>query len=91
VASSKASLIVIALRISAIWSLRSLYEDLVALGKSAKLVESVQRHERVVNLKNLMTGKPGRRGDGTFGELVPAAVALTEKGNVGGARPGRDD
>jgi len=25
-------------------------------------------------------GKPSRRGDGTFGELVPAAVALTEKG-----------
>lgn len=57
-----------------------LYEDLVALGKSAKLVERVQRHERVVNLRNLMTGKPGRRGDGTFGELVPAAIALTEKG-----------
>ncbi len=57
-----------------------LYEDLVALGKSAKFVERVQHHERVVNLKNLMTGKPGRRGDGTFGELVPAAVALTEKG-----------
>jgi hypothetical protein len=57
-----------------------LYEDLVALGKSAKLVERVQHHERVVNLKNLMTGKPGRRGDGTFGELVPAAVALIEKG-----------
>jgi hypothetical protein len=57
-----------------------LYEDLVALGKSAKLTERIQHHERVVNLKNLMTGKPGRRGDGTFGELVPAAVALTEKG-----------
>jgi hypothetical protein len=57
-----------------------LYEDLVALGKSAKLVERVERHERVVNLRNLMTGKPGRRGDGTFGELVPAAIALTEKG-----------
>jgi hypothetical protein len=57
-----------------------LYEDLVALGKSAKLVERVQHHERVVNLKNLMTGKPGRRGDGTFGELVPAAVAIIEKG-----------
>jgi hypothetical protein len=57
-----------------------LYEDLVALGKSAKLVERVQHHERVVNLKNLMTGKPGRRGDGTFGELVPAAVAVIEKG-----------
>jgi len=57
-----------------------LYEDLAALGKSAKLVERVQHHERVVNLKNLMTGKPGRRGDGTFGELVPAAMAITEKG-----------
>ena len=33
-----------------------------------------------MNLKHLMTGKPSRRGDGTFGELVPAAVALTEKG-----------
>lgn len=27
-----------------------------------------------------MTGKPARRGDGTFGELVPAAVAVIEKG-----------
>ncbi len=57
-----------------------LYEDLIALKKSAKLIERVQHHERVVNQKNLMTGKPSRRGDGTFGELVPAAVALTEKG-----------
>jgi hypothetical protein len=57
-----------------------LYEDLVALAKSAKLVERVEHHERVVNLKNLMTGKPSRRGDGTFGELVPAAIAVTEKG-----------
>lgn len=57
-----------------------LYEDLVAINKSTKLVERVQRHERVVNLRNVMTGRPGRRGDGTFGELVPAAVALTEKG-----------
>jgi hypothetical protein len=53
---------------------------LVALGKSAKLIERVQHHERVVNVKNLMTGKPSRRGDGTFGELVPAAVAVMEKG-----------
>ncbi len=37
-----------------------LYEDLVVLGKSARLVERVQHHERVVNLKNLMTGKPSR-------------------------------
>lgn len=57
-----------------------LYEDLVKLGKSARLAERVRHHERVVNLRNLMTGKPGRRGDGTFGELVPAAVALVEEG-----------
>jgi hypothetical protein len=57
-----------------------LYEDLVTMGKSTRLVEGVQRHERVVNMKNVMTGKPARRGDGTFGELVPAAVAVTEKG-----------
>lgn len=57
-----------------------LYEDLVALGKSEKLIERVQRHDRVVNLKNVMVGKPARRGDGTFGELVPAVVAVIEKG-----------
>ena len=57
-----------------------LYEDLAALGKSTRLVERVQHHERVVNVKNLMTGKPARRGDGTFGERVPAVVALTDKG-----------
>lgn len=47
-----------------------LYEDLVIINKSAKLVERVQHHEHVVNMKNVMTGKPARRGDGTFGELV---------------------
>jgi hypothetical protein len=57
-----------------------LYEDLVGLAKSEKLVERVRRHERVVNLANKAIGKVSRRGDGTFGELVPAAVALTEKG-----------
>jgi hypothetical protein len=57
-----------------------LYEDLVAIEKSQKLVERVKHHERVVNVRNIMTGKPGRRGDGTFGELVPATVAVIEKG-----------
>src|SRR5713226_3830050 len=57
-----------------------LYEDLVALGKSAKLADWVHHHERVVNLRNLTIGKPARRGDGTFGEIVPTAVAIIEKG-----------
>jgi hypothetical protein len=57
-----------------------LYEDLVALDKSPKLIERVQHHQCVVNARNVMIGKPARRGDGTFGELVPAAIAVTEKG-----------
>ena len=57
-----------------------LYEDLVALNKSQKLTRRVQAHERVVNLANKAIGRPSRRGDGTFGELVPTAVAITEKG-----------
>jgi hypothetical protein len=57
-----------------------LYEDLVSINKSAKLVERVQRHERVVNISNKTIGKPSRRGDGTFGELVPTAIAVTDKG-----------
>jgi len=57
-----------------------LYEDLVALNKSEKLARHVQTHERVVNLANKAIGRPSRRGDGTFGELVPTAVAITEAG-----------
>lgn len=57
-----------------------LYEDLVVLNKSATLVRRVQAHECVVNLANKTVGKPSRRGDGTFGELVPTAIAVTEKG-----------
>lgn len=57
-----------------------LYEDLVTLGRSPKLVERVHKHECVVNLGNKAVGKISRRGDGTFGELVPTAIALTESG-----------
>jgi hypothetical protein len=57
-----------------------LYEDLVAVGKSARLADRVQRKERVVNLANQAVGRKSRRGDGTLGELVPTAVAVTEHG-----------
>ena len=57
-----------------------LYEDLVLLNKSERLVDRVHNHERVVNLRNVAIGKPARRGDGTFGEIVPTAIAITEKG-----------
>ena len=57
-----------------------LYEDLVALNRSPKLTARVQAHECVVNLANRAIGRPSRRGDGTFGELVPTAIAVTEAG-----------
>jgi hypothetical protein len=57
-----------------------LYEDLVSLNKSQALARRVHAHECVVNLGTKTIGKPSRRGDGTFGELVPTAVALTERG-----------
>jgi len=57
-----------------------LYEDLVALGKSTKLVGRVANHESVINTGNITVGKPARRGDGTFGELVPSSIAISEKG-----------
>lgn len=57
-----------------------LYEDLIALNRSPALTARVQACECVVNLGNKTVGKPSRRGDGTFGELVPTVVAVTEKG-----------
>jgi hypothetical protein len=57
-----------------------LYEDLVKVGKSHRLINRVQTRERVVNLANQAVGKPSRRGDGTLGELVPTAMAITEAG-----------
>lgn len=57
-----------------------LYEDLYRLNKSEKLVSRINEHARVVSLQNKTVGIARRRGDGTFGELVPAAVALTEDG-----------
>jgi len=57
-----------------------LYEDLYALGKSAKLRERIEARSRVVNARNLTVGIQRRRGDGTFGELVPAATPLRIEG-----------
>lgn len=58
------------------------YEDLVTLGKSGKVTSRIASHDRVINLRNITVGKSARRGDGTFGELVPSAVAIVEKGFV---------
>lgn len=57
-----------------------LYEDLVALGKSAKLQPHVATREWVVNAGNQAHGIKTRRGDGTFGEIVPGKVAISDPG-----------
>ena len=57
-----------------------LYEDLVTLARSPKLVARVTARQCVVNVGNKAVGKKSRRGDGTFGEIVPTAIALTAEG-----------
>ncbi|HYF14823.1 MAG TPA: hypothetical protein VD971_07100 [Phycisphaerales bacterium] len=57
-----------------------LYEDLVDLGRSTKLVSRVQTGRAAVNAANITVGKKGRRGDGTFGEVVPGVQAIAVPG-----------
>ena len=56
------------------------YEDLYGLGRSNSLVRGVDDHRLAINSGNKITGKPARRGDGTFGELVPNVTAIVIPG-----------
>lgn len=51
-----------------------LYEDLLALSRSMKLSTRINTKAWVVNTSNKIKGKKGRRGDGTFGPLVPSVT-----------------
>lgn len=57
-------------------------EDLYALGRSPKFKARVDAKERVLNVQNRLRGIKARRGDGTFGEIVPHAVAIDVPGFV---------
>jgi hypothetical protein len=57
-----------------------LYEDLFTLGKSALYRARVERRERVLNAANRRRGIEARRGDGTFGEIIPAVTAVEDPG-----------
>lgn len=59
-----------------------LYEDLVLLGKSASFSARVEGKERVLNAQNRTVGKLRRRGDGTFGEIVPGTSSAQVPGFV---------
>lgn len=57
-----------------------LYEDLCALGRSAKLRARSDSQECVVNIQNTQQGIRARRGDGTFGERIPGMSSVREPG-----------
>lgn len=57
-----------------------LYEDLYDLGKSARLRERIRRGDRVLNVRNRRVGVRARRGDGTFGELIPNRQPIRDPG-----------
>jgi hypothetical protein len=62
------------------WVAYHLYEDLYDLGKSSLFKQRVDSREWVLNTKNKSRGIKARRGDGTFGELVPTVAAVVEPG-----------
>jgi hypothetical protein len=57
-----------------------LYEDLSALNKSTKFIERIISKEWVLNTANKRQGIEARRGDGTFGEIVPGEFPITDQG-----------
>ena len=64
------------------WVAMHLYEDLVAIKRSAKLAKEVGRLRRVLNVQNRRRGVEARRGDGTFGEIIPGEAAIVDPGYV---------
>jgi hypothetical protein len=57
-----------------------LYEDLVAVNRSEKLIGAIGRQESVLNVQNRTRGIKARRGDGTFGEIVPGERPIADAG-----------
>lgn len=55
-------------------------EDLYELNRSPKFNSAVESQQRVVNVQNKLRGVQSRRGDGTFGEIVPHAAAVSVPG-----------
>jgi hypothetical protein len=56
------------------------FEDLYDLSRSQKYVERVTRGISVVNAANTRQGVKARRGDGSFGEILPHEIPVAESG-----------
>jgi hypothetical protein len=57
-----------------------LFEDLYSVDRSSKLVEAIRTRKSVLNAQNRTRGIKARRGDGTFGELIPGETAVADIG-----------
>jgi len=57
-----------------------LYEDLLAIERSSKLVREIQERRRVLNVQNRRHGIKARRGDGTFGEIIAGESPIHDEG-----------
>jgi hypothetical protein len=57
-----------------------LYEDLYHLNRSAKYVQRVASGLSIVNRENRRQGIVARRGDGSFGEIIPHETPVAEGG-----------
>ncbi len=65
-----------------------LYEDLITVQRSPKFVGAVlTRRDRVLNVQNRRRGVAARRGDGTFGEIIPGEIAILDPGYQVGRGP----
>jgi hypothetical protein len=57
------------------------FEDLIAIGRSPRLSAAViERKDRVLNVQNKRRGVAARRGDGTFGEIIPGETPINDTG-----------
>jgi hypothetical protein len=59
-----------------------LYEDLNEIGTSKRLGDRIAGRSWVLNPKNISPGIKARRGDGSFGELVPGFEPVVVPGYV---------
>jgi hypothetical protein len=57
-------------------------EDLFGLNRSSEFNARIAAGTRVLNLSNTLRGVVARRGDATFGEIVPGSLAVSAPGYV---------
>jgi hypothetical protein len=56
------------------------YEDLYNLNRSARYISRVNQALSVLNVQNRRVGVSARRGDGSFGEIVPNVPPIADAG-----------